>query len=377
MNVHIVCSDTTSDRIVARLARMLATGNGWTLGKEPDPSAELNVFFPYLEWRKTKWDKTPTIGWFTHREDTVPAKARIWDETAPMVDVRVTSALKYARDLDRYGRTYCASLPVDCDKFVIGDRPDNERPVIGVAGYVYPGGRKGQGMVARLAQEYPEWDVVASGEGWPIETVKHDWADMPCYYQGLDVFLCTSLIEGGPVTVLEALACGVPVVVPWGVGHCDDLDYMPGIYRYPMGAYEEMVEQIAYAIELSYDSAELRESVAYCTADEWAGSWGFIVDQFLAPLQRVIVTVAYGERARACAIELIAHCAPIPRYRLPSSATKRWTSPTLPSYESQWTMALGTTRRLSMTWFRLIGHRCSIWTLTCSAWGRSICSGSC
>lgn len=36
--------------------------------------------------------------------------------------------------------------------------------------------------------------------------------DMPDFYRSLDVFVCTSAIEGTPNTILEAMACGIPVV---------------------------------------------------------------------------------------------------------------------------------------------------------------------
>jgi glycosyltransferase involved in cell wall biosynthesis len=37
-------------------------------------------------------------------------------------------------------------------------------------------------------------------------------AEMPGYYAGLDVYVCASKIEGTPNPVLEAMACGVPVI---------------------------------------------------------------------------------------------------------------------------------------------------------------------
>lgn len=36
--------------------------------------------------------------------------------------------------------------------------------------------------------------------------------EMPAYYAGIDVYVCTSKIEGTPNPVLESMACGVPVV---------------------------------------------------------------------------------------------------------------------------------------------------------------------
>jgi hypothetical protein len=35
---------------------------------------------------------------------------------------------------------------------------------------------------------------------------------MPAYYNSLDIFLCASDIEGTPNTVLEAMACGLPII---------------------------------------------------------------------------------------------------------------------------------------------------------------------
>jgi len=36
--------------------------------------------------------------------------------------------------------------------------------------------------------------------------------DMPLYYSKIDIFVCASLTEGTPNPVLEAMACGVPVI---------------------------------------------------------------------------------------------------------------------------------------------------------------------
>jgi glycosyltransferase involved in cell wall biosynthesis len=65
------------------------------------------------------------------------------------------------------------------------------------------------------------------------------------FYQSLDVFLVTSEVEGGPVTILEALACGVPVIAPSGVGFVNEYD----VITYPRGDYDTMVARLRTLIQ--------------------------------------------------------------------------------------------------------------------------------
>ena len=43
-----------------------------------------------------------------------------------------------------------------------------------------------------------------------IKMIQHK--DMPEYYNSIDVYVCASRTEGHPDTVIEAMACGVPVI---------------------------------------------------------------------------------------------------------------------------------------------------------------------
>lgn len=57
-------------------------------------------------------------------------------------------------------------------------------------------------------------------EGWNIKLKKLDRAEvgiidhskMPSFYHGIDCYICASISEGTPNTVLEAMACGLPVI---------------------------------------------------------------------------------------------------------------------------------------------------------------------
>lgn len=56
-------------------------------------------------------------------------------------------------------------------------------------------------------------------EGYPIELITSDRNDrmiphqeMPDFYKSIDIYVCASLCEGTPNPVLEAMACGIPVI---------------------------------------------------------------------------------------------------------------------------------------------------------------------
>lgn len=93
----------------------------------------------------------------------------------------------------------------------------------------YENKRKGVDVLPALARELESRGLnvcfVLSGLGWH-ETLRHpefsgfpcEWRvfpsyfDMPKEYAALDCYLCLSRIEGGPMTVLESAAAGIPVV---------------------------------------------------------------------------------------------------------------------------------------------------------------------
>lgn len=52
--------------------------------------------------------------------------------------------------------------------------------------------------------------TIRSAELWTVNGVAPD--DMPWYYAAADVMIVTSMREGGPTSVKEALACGLPIV---------------------------------------------------------------------------------------------------------------------------------------------------------------------
>ncbi len=242
---------------IHRFAFYLRKHLGWPITNELSPGA-INYVFEYVAawkleadpWRKYRERDGPTACYFTHREPT-GIKHRLWRDAAETVDLRVAQSAQAAKLLSEYGRAVQTAIPVERKRFCLAPRTKTSRPLIGVSGYCPISGRKGQSLVYELAH-YPlarSWKIIAAGRKWPVPTRMYKWCDLPQFYQQLDVYLCPSLCEGGPLGVFEALSSGTPVVIPQGVGALDELPDMPGIYRYAVGDFDAMYRALHGCIE--------------------------------------------------------------------------------------------------------------------------------
>lgn len=252
--VNVLCRNLNDDRVIPRFSRYLRDCLGWTLTARPDPAAEAYYLSGYFEWpvMKREMKDRPTGAYFTHREEQPPgnAKAALFDSVAGLVDLRIATAEQYAAGLRGYGPTALVAPPVERHRFTIPPaRRGGGIVVAGFSGYTYRNGRKGEGLARALisapAGQRLEWR--ASGRGWPVPTKKYSWAEMPAFYQGLDILVVTATVEGVPMPPLEALSCGVSVVIPRGVGLLDSLPDMPGIYRYERGNARSAAAALAAA----------------------------------------------------------------------------------------------------------------------------------
>lgn len=348
--VHVICSQREADRILPRMARHLTVLDGWTMGAKPDPTAEVNYYLGYTELAGAKVPDTKTAAYFTHRE--TGAKGELWDRLAPAVDLRIVTAEQYRTMLEPFGLTVQAPPPVELDHFTPAAQPRQRagktKPVIGVSGWVYAGGRKGEKLVRQVVAamgKHVEWR--GAGKGWPVPTQRYSWADLPDFYRSLDVYFCAATVEGVPMPPLEALACGVPVVIPGGVGMLDDLPERSGVFHYKADDLKDALAALeAAACRVAIDYEGLRRIVAGYTPEAWRAAhadafatlladktaegegqpdaYGYVVPDLriepptgpcvlppLAPRRpeqrtdRGVFVVAYGGPARECAHRLL------------------------------------------------------------------------
>lgn len=278
--VHIVCQRPEAARILPREARYLAADNGWTMGPKPDDGASVNYFFNYADgWiRYRGYNKTPLAGYYTHYEPGTH-KAGLWDESASVVALRTCNNEEAARMLRPTGETVKVAPVIEREQFTPGKgkpeaRRTGRRPVVGLTGWAATQPRKGAHLVKELLRlgwdRLAEWR--ASGTGWPVPTTLYRWEDLPEFYRGLDYLLCTSLQDAGPAGPVEALCCGVPVIIPSGVGLCDELPEGPGVYHYDRGDVAEMSRALHRALEdpRPREAQALRRLTEGYTRERWS-----------------------------------------------------------------------------------------------------------
>lgn len=291
LRVNVVCQNLQDDRIIPRMARALRDVLGWTLTATPSAGFDVVYLSGYFEGQKAKpWPECPVAAYFTHREEEPPnnAKSRLYDDMAQRVNLRIATCRLYAEPLGAYGPTAQVAAPLERERFTLGKPERHERPVVGLSGYIYSNGRKGEELakqvLASAIGQRCEWR--ASGRGWPVPTKRYTWEQMAGFYQGLDVLVVPSLVEGIPMPPLEAMACGVSVVIPRGVGLLDELPEMGGIHRYEKGdaASLAMALEEAVSARAGVNREALREATAPYSVQAWIADHArAIAEAFGAP----------------------------------------------------------------------------------------------
>jgi len=319
MHVQIICKDyNSSDKILPRLANTLARTRGWEVGRTPRGDADLNHFSVYIEYGETyrNWNSTPTAAYFTHFEGYNRNKARWWEYTLKKVDLCITTSLMYKEMLINQGakKVFQVHPPID-SRFIIADPPVTNMPIVGVSGFIPKryGDRKGADLLNQLRSRpvMSKVHLIASGGGWPnIVSCRYSLEKLPRFFQGLSILLCTSLIEGNPMPPLEALACGIKIVIPTGVGLLDELPKIDGIYRYEKGNVKQMEKALKRAINSGdVDRQALRHSVANYTEERWISDHQEAFESLINNVPPVKVSdtdnrgvyyVAFGKPARKC-----------------------------------------------------------------------------
>ena len=205
LSVHIKSSDP--GWILERMTQALATRLAYvTTSNRTNPRAAIQYYLNYTEHLGRV--SPIELASFTHVDELMPDMKARYFQVARDVDVAVCMAERYAAELRALGlrEVHVIRPGVDLARFT-------PRVKIGVVGRTYACGRKGEALVAEvLDTPGSEWHF--TGSGWPMASRALTEAEMPAFYREMDYILVPSLYEGGPMCVIEALACGTRVIAP-------------------------------------------------------------------------------------------------------------------------------------------------------------------
>ncbi|WP_395944854.1 glycosyltransferase [Brevundimonas sp.] len=224
MFAHIV----TSDRgwILEKMASEISALGYVSHDIAPDPRAKVQYYITY-SCRKKRVSEVE-LAYFTHLEEGEVSRRKFFD-VASQVDHSICMAKIYEGILLNSGVRNVHLLPpgVDLSKFQVGVK-------VGVVGRTYVTGRKGEGLVKRV-MDLPGIDWFFTGEGWPGAAMNLSDEALPGFYRDMDYILVPALYEGGPMSIIEALASGTPVIAP-------DVGWAPELPRisYETGNAEDL-----------------------------------------------------------------------------------------------------------------------------------------
>lgn len=222
-----------------------------SISKQPDPDSPINYYINYCAFK----EKQPgiDISFFT---DIEPRNEILFFDVAQRSDVCVCMSARYADELCKAGiqNIHVISQGVDFELF-------QPKIKIGVIGRTYPSGRKGDDLIQKVMDEPGiEWHF--SGTGWSDQAKMLPADQVPEFYNSVDYVLISSYYEGGPMSILEALACGREVIAP-PIGFVPDFPHI----EYKTGDVEDLRRVLR---ELVAIRMARRETVLNLSWDIWA-----------------------------------------------------------------------------------------------------------
>jgi glycosyltransferase involved in cell wall biosynthesis len=189
----------------------------------------------YMAWRKRWKDKRITIGTIEsqsnlRQERTIPEESvRLWEQTVLRCDYLFSNSDAVRRSLSlQYGLgSELVPTGVDTQFFSpMWDRLHNPRPRVLFVGSLRP--FKQPDLLLEAAARFSQADFVLAGDGVMARELAErihrerlsnlrllgalGAEELRREYQQADVFLFPSVWEGSPKVILEAAACGLPVI---------------------------------------------------------------------------------------------------------------------------------------------------------------------
>jgi hypothetical protein len=236
------------ERLAKKLSSKLPYSEFVPWKPAPTPATRLVYYMNYALFQQRSG--LIDVGFFTHHD----ASHRFL-ERAHQVDLCVSMSRKYADWLKEQGVQHVIHIPMGFD--AVQYRP---RLILGVVGRLdHP--RKGKELVDRL-RTLPFVEIVTTEGKIPEGQLRQ-------LYDRLDYVLIPATVEGGPMSLLEALSMGKPLIAPEDVGMVQEFGTTTHIRRYRTGDVKALEQVVRKCFEEKSRSSRL---VKDRTWDHWAES---------------------------------------------------------------------------------------------------------
>lgn len=226
MRVNIVTEKKENAWILRRMAEELVQLPGVTID-QPE-GADAQYYINYALHNESHCGLK--IAYFTHLEELGHVRER-FIEVMKKCDVPVMMNSRQFSDLWKLLKG--SKLKKLCQVIEPGTEFSSNSVTFGVVGRTKETGRKGEHLVDLMVKA--GYKVRAFGKGWPCKTYKFDFSFIERFYGVIDYLVVTSLNEGGPIPLLEAIALKVPVIAP-DVGLCWDYP----VIKYQRGRWDSL-----------------------------------------------------------------------------------------------------------------------------------------
>lgn len=121
--------------------------------------------------------------------------------------------------------------------------------------------------------------------------LQRDQSSVANYYQAADVYIHAAKVDNFPTTILEALACGLPVIATAVGGIPEQVADGQTGFLVPRGDHRTMAGAIHYLLEHSEKRQEMSQQ-AVRIARQYFGSMR-MVDEYLSLYQKILQTPSY------------------------------------------------------------------------------------
>ncbi len=240
-NVKINIHYPNDSWILNKFGKELASRIECDVNKPNINDYDVNYYINYAMFKQKS--KGIDIALFTHLEEDKPQLVNKWNTVKENVDVCVTMSKRYEELIDGAITITPGIDPRFKPKLIIGN-----------VGKVHA--RKGEELLKEVAK-IPFVELRTTNGQLKEE-------ELPNFYRQCDYTLITAKYEGGPMSAIESLACGVPIIIPRGVGFQQEL---PEAFVYNNSDFESLN---ALLDDLYATKVYLTKDVVSLTWDRWA-----------------------------------------------------------------------------------------------------------